>query len=1589
MKPRRRSKDSGVPAMRPVVLLLVAAVALVSAHSGEGEEPPAPPADASPAPSKDPIVDDYRGYVPDFVEQIKAGDRYRGPFRGWRRNKEQMKLSSEPGFYTQVMLDLDSRANALVEAGIKKEQMGNYREALKVYRQLFERILKQQRNLLYRVSESGVYVPVSQYVQRRILNFPKEDLEFYRMMMDPEAREAFQTARRKYSLEGFSEVVDLLLPTSYGDNALFELGNAELDSGHYLAALDYFATLHDFFPDSDCRTSELAVKIAYCRKMLGMPAQKAEAEAGGVQSDPETLARLKRIVEDATAPTAGTIRQRANAPHESVDDYAEHPAPGDVLATGAPQWTVGLPASWRDNWVYAQPVVTEHSVLYRHKNVLYCRSLLTGELRWKNDLGGRATWQNRNERLYPLEDILVQNGMVFTPMHKIGPSLVALDEVTGSLQWAFGPMAASSEEEARMRFESAPAWGPQTVFATYILDNIEGVTHTDTEYGVIAFEAQTGRVKWRVGLCRLPPGVFSTGNKGLRRNRIRSFSTPPLYHQGRVYVATNAGTVAVLDAFSGRIQWLMSYPYNPAVHDATTEYGQTYSGVFTDRSWWPHDPMFWFGQRPLVVGDRLFVAPVDSKFFLCLDRRSGKVLWSRPKESAGFTWFLGAISTGELVFATSGRSVELWDPATGRTTWKTDDLVEEVTEPLLKHVIPFDILDLRRPHGIFLNDRYFGIGARPFLVEGDRLCVTSWTDIGIYYTVAEGWWPDLCAYNLAWVDLKERKVLDRRRYLSGRLQVFCRYYQHDYGPRMIKSMEQVPGKSGQLDEKIRILKEVVEDAKPVNAHGPFRPFERLTFTRYGVPFELRFGPQEVSMAYDIDGLRRRLEGATGPEADFARAELAAAQGRLSEAAQLFEQCLANISSEDLDFRARVNQQLYLVHKNLTRIAIRTGDKERELKHALGMSRTAGTMGDEVETLFTLAEAYERRGEWDSAARILRSIVSRYGRDPYSIASVAGDRPDEIVADCRGAIDAFGSAVANDFFRRELEGSLGILKQGLPIYFSALSPLAKDYTVRAGELAAARLARIQREHEDFRKAFESQASAALKDRPAQEQTYRLWEFPGTAASQEVLHALFKANASNEEPGAERRLWELADLARIGGLSVPEAQRASVLAPDDGPPEPALLPGAQERRETLVSDDAVDWLALPRNGGRAIRPELFFFGGRVKKRLACYFAVQCMDLASGKVLWTARDLRLKGKGEEPGFFEAHVHGSLVVVHGLYDVFAFGLEDGARKWQYRVPFDFEIKHVAESGDLLVLAGAAESVALHAPSGEVAWQKKEHGDLYLPPYFDGDRYVTVRQYPDNVTVRYRATGTLIGRLDLPELSRNQDHPLLADGPPALPAAHCGRFLALTEGEYYWLFDTRTLRVLWKRPIDARGSGEAPPMRFALSDKALFVTKRDYDQKAVYALSIESGEVLWTSSKANETEEQAAAGDDPNRARALHSVFIEDGVLYGIEPHEGNGFYFVARNAADGKLLFRREAAGYAQAPEVHLLPKAFGGYAVVAVRDNQDYELRAYERKTGEPAGVLKKKGTGEFGVHGRVSFGAQDGHLILLSKYDLSIR
>ena len=1550
----RRGMRAAPAPTRPMVAAVCTAALFLAGGALAAGPPPAHPQ------PKDPYKDIYKSYTPDFMAFMSQ--------RGWRVSHKTLRLSSERYFYTLNLLDEDSRADALVAAALKKEQEGSYREALKMYQVVVDRYPR----ALYRVSRFGVFVPVSQYCQRRILNFPKEHLAHYRALYDPRAKESFEQARRKHSLIGLSEIVDGMLATSFGGKALLELGNASLDTGHYLAALERYTTIRDFFPRPELRTPELGLKVAFCQKMLGQPAPtNASADLRSALS-PGQLKQLGRAVDAARPEALPFHSQRSSPPHLTADDYTLSPPSTDPLALRPPVWKQRLDGARRDFYVYSQPVVTESSIIYRHKNIVTCRSILTGELRWRNDLGGRATWQGHLR--YTQEDVLVQDGLVFTAILKGGPSLVALDEVTGQLRWAYGPMVASTIEEARMRFETAPAGGPLTVYAGYVLDNIEGDTHIDTEYGLIAFESATGRIKWRTVICRLPPGKFAAGFAVRRRNRIRSWTSPPTYHQGTLYYCTNSGAAAAVDSLSGRIKWLFRYPYYHGVHDSTRGFGRGHHYKYLNR---PPAPMFWHNKRPLVVGEQLYIAPVDTAFLFCIGRRDGRVRWTHHRASRGTGYFLGPNSKGELVLAytgrkkyhvpdgnTSGPPIYLLDPKTGKTLWTSPDIIEPTGRPVIAN--------------LGVDSMFFSMGSQPFITSDDRLTVCNFLHIG---------WPVFGhVQHLRTIDLRKRKVLAFRRYYDGAILGFANGLLNDpafrwYVPRELKELEDLPHKDGKVKSRIAWLKKVAADSVPVNEHPPFMSFSRVTFQRHGVPFELRFGARSVEMEFDRAAVRAALLKQKGPKAKFALAELALADSNLDEAARRLNTCLATISSEDLDFRALIKQQLFRVHKRLARTAIRSVQPEQELEHALGMSRTASVLAEEIETLFALADAYRRLGRPDDAARSLRSIISTYGHHEYPVAPIAVGDTGRIRKAAHAVMDRTAPYLRAPHYLTELTRALVLSRKGLPLYFSAVSPLPKPLTVRAGELAALHLIQLREQSPEFARSSEARAKSNLTGRPADEQLYRLWEFPGTDTARRILGDLCRTAAKHPGLHGRQELWRLADAARICRLEVPDAYLPQVAPPADPPhPTPLVLP-PERRRHDLSDAEGINWLALERRGDRARLPHLAFLGGRVRKRLDNKFVFACYDLTTGKLAWKKENIRLKGTGQEPGFFEAFVRGDLVVIHGLYDVLAYHLKDGSPAWRFRGPFDFEIQHALMSGDLLILAGATETLALYIPTasanGDIAWQVKERGDVYIAPYLRGDRLVSVRKMPFNVTARYRSTGKLIGRLDLPDLSLFEKHPLVPDGPKALPAAHHGDLLILTDGWYYIALDITRLRIIWKRTIDNNDLTRPPAIRFTLADDTLLVLKEDYDQKALYKLAARTGELLWHTDPKN-----------PRSPQPMHSCVIRDGRVYGLMLHPGQGFYFSAIDCQTGRHVFRQAVTGYPAMPAVALMPRLFGRYAVAEVQARQEFELKVLDTKTGKTVHTLSKKGVAPFGVHGRVSATVQAGRLVFLSKNDLGL-
>ncbi|MFO7900917.1 MAG: PQQ-binding-like beta-propeller repeat protein, partial [Planctomycetota bacterium] len=1211
--------------------------------------PAAAAADGPPGPPADPIKHLYRTYVPPYVDpngNTLTRHYRRRLYLELKPTREHMRLSTEKAFYSLSTIHREDRANALIEAAITKERQEQYRAALKMYQIVIDRF----PDALYRVSDYGVFVPVAQYAQRRILQFPRPALEHYQTLHDPRAKEAFEQARRRYSLIGFSQIVDRMMATSYGDDALLELGNAALDQGHYLEALEHFGTIREYFRRSELLGEELDLRIRLCRKLLG--GSPGGAEGSAADAPTPTVGKLRRIVQGAAADRPPYDEQRASAPHTAADDYVCFPPTDDPLGLADPVWKVGLPASRGKVRVFYQPVVTRDSVIYRHMNIVYCRSILNGELRWKNDLGGRVSWQNRGERQYPNEDVLVQDGLVFAPMHKVGPSLVALDEVTGQLRWAHGPVTASTLEEARMRFEAAPAGGPRTVYAGYVLDNIEGAAHTDTEYGVIAFESATGRVRWQRTLCRLAPGEFMAGFAVSRRNRIKSFTSPPLYHEGTVYYGTNAGVIVALDARSGRIKWLTRYPYWPKVHDAGRPHGSTQRSARRG----PHYPMPWFNQRPLLLGERLLVLPVDSPLLLCLDRETGKVMWSRAKgrdggwrwDFGGYAWLLGPTRDGHLVYVASGRGsiIHLLDQETGKVVWTAPDPILRDDQPVMNH--PGNVNRYYEGHvpGWGFNVRGFWLGARPFLSDDGQLVASYW----IPAAYRHGIW----CYALACYSLADRAVVDRRRYYTHSV---LRQTRRDIAKakELLQVEKEIRRKrNAKQKRRLQMLKEIAADHVPVNRYGPFVPFARMTFRRYGVRFEMRMRARSLTMRYDPALLNRKLAARGDPGAEFAKAELDLANGRLDQTAARLNHCLATISSEDLDFRATINQILYQVHKRLARSAIRAKDPEAELEQALGMNRTAGTLHDEIETLFALADAFARKGDPAAAARALRSIVTTYGHYEHPIPAICSQREEAIAGAASEVFDRARRYVDPELFRKEFERTLGLLERSLPLYFSAVSPLPKDVKVRAGDRAVRKLLAIQEQFADFADRYERTAKRELAGMSPAEQQYHMWEFPGTAAAQAALDDLFARAAKAPGPEGRQRFWQLADLARVCRLTVPQALRRRVDAPPPGPRRRPLAVRREPRTLDFEDAEGTKLLVLKRRGERKRHPGLLFLGGRTRKRLDNKFVLICVDLEEGEVLWRGRErrgdrwfeeIRLKGKGAEPGFSEAFVCGDLV--------------------------------------------------------------------------------------------------------------------------------------------------------------------------------------------------------------------------------------------------------------------------------------------------------------------------------------------------------
>lgn len=1478
-----------------------------------------------------------------------------------------MKFSTQPTFYNKAYVVQDKRVYALLKAGIKCEQEKEYEKAIKHYRKLIDKFPEST----LQVSTYGVFVSAVAYIQQRILRFPKRSLSHYRTLYEPPARDLYASARKRNSVEGLHDVINLYRATSFGAKALQDLGSHALDQGHYERAVHYFVSLKDWFPGSDYSSDEVNLRLALAYRYWGKESacRKVLAEI----KNKTYIQQLKQVKPITSNASITHPLQTIKTKHKNFNSYQWHHPLTSRLAMDRPVWLEKLPSapgpiaddkgSGGEYLPFHQPWIVGNSLYYKHYNRIYCQSPITGRLRWSFEIGASVRdisriylqWRRRplETLFWAAQDIGVDDDRVYANVQTYGrrEALVAIDRVTGDLQWTAGSIHPVRDRDTMTRYSTAPALGKRAVYAPWIYDEGEGDNHLYSVVGLTAFDKSTGQIIWEREICRLTPHRTTQESRD-----IRVFPSTPVLHEGILYYLTNAGTVAAIDAVSGKLQWLARYPHHWIVAGGLrrgtrmdAHNSVQFGAHYYKRS---HVPQY-TSYKPLLFKDRLYLSPVDSQNFLCLDRKTGKLLWdiipgTTPNRSSPIRgYFAGIAPTNELVFA--GNELNFHDADTGKWQWRYCPSYRATWVSEQK-----DGSDRAEQY------RTMRIVNQPTITEDGKLYFCARVPKRLHYIVPYNHeHGNFISENC--LSLTERRLLD---------------YRIHYSPKYIQLAEGVL--RGKIKNSKR-FKEFLHLAPPKSfpTDQPVDLIRRLPFRLFDLPCELITNGNDLKAFFDETKLLQAVQACATSKQAFIKAELMVNEGKEKEAIQYFEKCKALIQPEQVKLIQEVDQELYRLYKKEAWRALLANDLTRFQQRTGQMAETASSVYQELEVLLVRAELFEKKNKIDRAVACLQNVIRHYPGIVYPISTFAlqgiGQRQNELNTILEG-LDLARPAS----FDKELGPLTSLAKSGLQRFDSIVSPAEKDLKLEADILAIQLLKNLLKRHPAFKGEFETRAEQmAASDKSLD--TIKL--FPKTNAAQQLLTRILQEE--KQGPLLERRhhRWIAADMAGMLELAVPDKIKDTLPFAPPAHVRPAIPDRFMDWKHTYEDSGSTLRLFLTRHGDRSAQSGLIFVGGRTKKRLDNKFSLECWDIQKRSIRWEQKNIRLKGKGNELGFQEAYLRGDQVITHGKYDVLAFGVEKGELQWRERLPYDLNLQSLRIVQDLLLLFGASHTLALDARTGKHVWDAAEIGELYSPPYLRKDVLINVRREPFGVSFRALGSGRLIRHLNLPDLNTETSHPLLSEkssqgmlkagvSSAALPIACQGDLLILSDDLYYLAVDLKTMAMRWKRKIDNHVPGTSPAIRFFLHEPYLLVLKSDFGKPTLYLIDSRTGAVKWKK---------------PEQSCVYSIVFNDNGRSFlglgipesGVETVKLHQF-----KTETGKEESRTEWKGYETIPDARIMQNSGKGRICLRTITTAEMQLTVRDTGSAEDRHRISLKAVGKFNVHGGLSVLLQDSCMGLMN-------
>ncbi|WLD14422.1 PQQ-binding-like beta-propeller repeat protein [Planctellipticum variicoloris] len=574
---------------------------------------------------------------------------------------------------------------------------GRWQDALEILQQLTETHSAALTQI--RAGEAGGtawYANVATRANILLARLPADARADYRARLDPLAREWFaewEVTRREAALQRILRTAFL---SSYGDDALWALGEAAWDRGEFATARRLWTQLVPLpaevtddrfpgvlrYPDTDLDLAGVRARLILCSLMLKEPERarreidrfaiefpQAEGKLGGQTGS--LIELLRQMSESLGLPqplpwsgdfaTFGGSMSRQWIAGE-LPDLATPTWSAELRRNSLPLWFRQV--LQRDGGPLAyHPVIWRDLVLVADEGSISAWNLLTGEPAWSTEGNlrpeiypavpeDRESTPDRPSLGLPHYTLTIDDGRLYARMgwpvtspsrRELRPLIstlvcLNLEQGQGQLEWMVSSEELPADGGPPWSWEGTPVVEQGRVFA------VACRRRPQLELAVVCVEPAEGRVEWMRPVCTGRPQAEEDFN------RISHLLLSAA--EGRLFLSTDAGVILSLDATDGRLDWAVTY-------ETATE-----PGGF-------RQSMPGFSLLPCVVHDgRVYAAPNDSDRILCLEAATGRTIWNQamPERIRSLLGVGHALTHDVLI--TSGRSLWAFDVRTGKPVWR-------------------------------------------------------------------------------------------------------------------------------------------------------------------------------------------------------------------------------------------------------------------------------------------------------------------------------------------------------------------------------------------------------------------------------------------------------------------------------------------------------------------------------------------------------------------------------------------------------------------------------------------------------------------------------------------------------------------------------------------------------------------------------------------------------------------------------------------------------------------------------------------------------------------------------------------------------